>query len=50
MGRVLMACDRKKKLASMPTMVQMDGHSLVKPSDSFMKVDQNTSSPPAMMR
>lgn len=50
MGSVFVACDRKKKLAIMPATAHTDGHSFVKPADSFRNVDQSTSSPPAMKR
>lgn len=45
-----MACDSRPKLTSIPTTVNAEKPSFVKPSDSFRQVDQNTSISPAIPR
>ena len=49
-GSVFVACDRKRKLTTIPTMVSTVNFSTVNPSESFRQVDQNTSITPAITR
>lgn len=47
---VLVAWDRKKKLANIPSTVKAEKPSLLKPSDNFKKVAQKISNPPASIK